>query len=60
MYFTNLQEYVFLEESLADGMTKSTLVIRKSQTQHFGSYNCTVSNAYGSDSFEINVIPDSK
>ncbi|CAH0718484.1 unnamed protein product, partial [Brenthis ino] len=52
------EEYVFLEESLTDGMTKSTLVIRNSQTRHFGSYNCTVSNAYGSDSVEINVIPD--
>ena len=41
-------------------MTKSTLVIRKSLPQHFGAYNCTASNAYGSDSIQINLIPDSK
>ncbi|XP_052742688.1 irregular chiasm C-roughest protein [Bicyclus anynana] len=52
------QEYVFLEESLPDGLTKSTLIIRESQLKHFGSYNCTVSNAYGTDSVEINVVPD--
>nr|XP_026483917.1 irregular chiasm C-roughest protein-like isoform X1 [Vanessa tameamea] len=51
-------EYVFLEESLPDGLTKSTLVIRKSEAKHFGPYNCTALNAYGSDSAEINLIPD--
>ncbi|XP_069363228.1 irregular chiasm C-roughest protein-like isoform X2 [Maniola hyperantus] len=51
-------DYVFLEESLPDGLTKSTLIIRESQMKHFGPYNCTVSNAYGTDSMEINVIPD--
>lgn len=55
-----VQDYVFLEESLADGLTKSTLVIRKSEAKHFGPYNCTASNAYGSDSAEIILIPDSE
>lgn len=52
------QEYAFLEESLADGMTKSTLVIRASEGKHFGYYNCTVLNSYGVDSIEINLVPD--
>ncbi|CAG4974956.1 unnamed protein product [Colias eurytheme] len=52
------QEYVFLEETLADRLTKSTLIIRDSQARHFGSYNCTVSNAYGVDSMQINLLPD--
>nr|XP_032524306.1 irregular chiasm C-roughest protein-like [Danaus plexippus plexippus] len=51
-------EYAFLEESLPDGLTKSSLVIRESETKHFGSYNCSVSNAYGLDSLEIHLIPD--
>ncbi|XP_038217258.1 irregular chiasm C-roughest protein-like isoform X2 [Zerene cesonia] len=52
------QEYVFLEETLADRLTKSTLIIRDSQARHFGSYNCTVSNAYGVDSMQINLLAD--
>ncbi|XP_041985814.1 irregular chiasm C-roughest protein-like [Aricia agestis] len=51
-------EFAFLEESLDGGLTKSTLVIRKSSASHFGVYNCTVSNAYGSDSIDINLVPD--
>ncbi|CAH2061857.1 unnamed protein product, partial [Iphiclides podalirius] len=51
-------EYAFLEESLSDRMTKSTLIIRDSQAKHFGTYNCSVSNSYGTDSAEINLIPD--
>lgn len=54
------QEYAFLEESLAERLTKSTLVIRKSETRHFGVYNCTVINLYGLDSVEIRLAPDSK
>lgn len=52
------QEYAFLEETLTDRMTKSTLVIRASEAKHFGHYNCTVVNFYGMDSIEINLIPD--
>lgn len=55
-----LQEYAFLEETLADRMTKSTLIIRKSESRHFGSYNCTVTNLYGMDSIEIKLVADSK
>ncbi|CAH2987446.1 unnamed protein product [Chilo suppressalis] len=54
----NNQEYAFLEESLADHMTKSTLVIRKSESKHFGSYNCTVINTYGMESREIMLVAD--
>ncbi|KAL0810397.1 hypothetical protein ABMA28_010542 [Loxostege sticticalis] len=52
------QEYAFLEETLADRMTKSTLIIRKSESRHFGSYNCTVTNLYGMDSIEIKLVAD--
>ncbi|XP_052747765.1 irregular chiasm C-roughest protein-like [Galleria mellonella] len=52
------QEYAFLEETLADSLTKSTLIIRKSEAKHFGKYNCTVTNEYGMDSIEINLVPD--
>ncbi|CAK1549214.1 unnamed protein product [Leptosia nina] len=52
------QEYVFLEEALADRMTKSTLIVRDSQAKHFGNYNCTVINSYGSDSMLIHLVAD--
>ncbi|CAG9789958.1 unnamed protein product [Diatraea saccharalis] len=52
------QEYVFLEKTLADHMTKSTLVIRKSEARHFGSYNCTVINSYGMETIEIILVAD--
>ncbi|KAF9799001.1 hypothetical protein SFRURICE_011640, partial [Spodoptera frugiperda] len=51
------QEYAFLEESLTDRLTKSTLIIRRSELKHFGPYNCTVVNIYGMDSIEINLVP---
>ncbi|CAG5025008.1 unnamed protein product, partial [Parnassius apollo] len=51
-------EYTFLEETLTDRMTKSTLIIHESQSKHFGTYNCSVSNSYGTDSIEIQLIPD--
>lgn len=44
-----------LEEQLPEGV-KSTLVIRESQAKHFGRYNCTVVNDYGSDFLEIDLI----
>ncbi|XP_073965975.1 irregular chiasm C-roughest protein-like [Choristoneura fumiferana] len=52
------QEYAFLEETLTDGKTKSTLIIRESEARHFGTYNCSVSNLYGSDNIEIKLVPD--
>ncbi|XP_045540671.1 irregular chiasm C-roughest protein [Papilio machaon] len=51
-------EYAFLEETLTDRTSKSTLIIRESQSKHFGIYNCSVSNSYGTDTVEINLIPD--
>lgn len=54
------QEYAFLEESLTDRMTKSTLIVRKSESKHFGPYNCTVVNVFGMDSIEINLVPASE
>lgn len=48
-----------LEDSLPGGV-RSTLVIREAHDRHFGSYNCTVANAYGSGAAEILVKKQSK
>ncbi|PNF22115.1 Irregular chiasm C-roughest protein [Cryptotermes secundus] len=50
------KDYTILEDPLPEGI-KSTLVIRESQQQHFGAYNCSVTNPYGSDVVEINLKP---
>ncbi|RZF42205.1 hypothetical protein LSTR_LSTR004354 [Laodelphax striatellus] len=44
----NHHEYSILEDPLSEGV-KSTLIIRESRQEHFGAYNCTVYNQYGSD-----------
>ncbi|CAG9816167.1 unnamed protein product [Phaedon cochleariae] len=53
------QDYSILEDSLPEGI-KSTLIIRESQERHFGMYNCSVSNPYGSDVVEISLMPQSE
>lgn len=53
------QDYSILEDPLPEGI-KSTLIIRESQERHFGVYNCSVSNPYGNDVVEINLMPQSK
>lgn len=53
------QDYSILEDPLPEGI-KSTLIIRESQEKHFGMYNCSVTNPYGSDVVEINLMPQSK
>ncbi|XP_050312144.1 irregular chiasm C-roughest protein-like [Anthonomus grandis grandis] len=50
------QDYSILEDPLPEGI-KSTLIIRESEEKHFGMYNCSVSNPYGSDVVEINLMP---
>jgi hypothetical protein len=50
------KDYTILEDPLPEGI-KSTLVIRESRQQHFGPYNCSVTNPYGSDVVEINLKP---
>lgn len=52
---SNDNNFSILEEPLPEGV-KSTLVIRESQSKHFGRYNCTVVNDYGSDYLEIDLI----
>ncbi|XP_057658367.1 irregular chiasm C-roughest protein-like [Diorhabda carinulata] len=52
----NDQDYSILEDPLPEGI-KSTLIIRESQEKHFGMYNCSVSNPYGSDVVEISLMP---
>ncbi|XP_030767335.1 irregular chiasm C-roughest protein-like [Sitophilus oryzae] len=50
------QDYSILEDPLPEGI-KSTLIIRESQERHFGMYNCSVTNPYGSDVVEISLMP---
>ena len=48
-----------LEDLLPDGV-RSTLIIREAQDKYFGSYNCSVANAYGMDAAEIHLKKQSK
>lgn len=51
----NNPDYSIIEELLPEGI-KSILIIRESQTKHFGSYNCTVVNEHGNDIMEIELL----
>lgn len=53
---SNDQDFSILEDPLPEGI-KSTLIIRESQSRHFGRYNCTVVNDYGNDVLEIDLLP---
>lgn len=53
-YITFYYLFKVLEDPLSEGI-KSTLIIRESRQEHFGVYNCTVSNQYGSDVVEITL-----
>lgn len=50
-------DYATLEESLQDGIIKSSLVIRASQSKHYGQYNCSVTNEYGNANAAIMLKP---
>lgn len=50
-------DYATLEESLPDGVVKSSLVIRASQSKHYGQYNCSVTNEYGNANAAIMLKP---
>ncbi|XP_026846211.1 irregular chiasm C-roughest protein isoform X1 [Drosophila persimilis] len=47
--------YIFEEQHLPEGV-RAALIIRESRATHFGKYNCTVMNSYGSDSLLITVV----
>lgn len=47
-------DYSVLEEHLTEGI-KSIMIIRDSKAEHFGTYNCTIINSYGSDSLDITL-----
>ncbi|XP_030079936.1 irregular chiasm C-roughest protein [Drosophila hydei] len=49
-------DYSILVDAMPGGV-KSTLIIRDSQTHHYGKYNCTVVNDYGNDVAEIQLQP---
>ncbi|XP_013145492.1 PREDICTED: irregular chiasm C-roughest protein-like isoform X2 [Papilio polytes] len=50
-------DYATLEETLPDGVVKSSLVIRASQSKHYGLYNCSVTNEYGNANAAIALKP---
>ncbi|CAH0403755.1 unnamed protein product [Chilo suppressalis] len=52
------QDYAFLEDLQPGGVVNSTLIIRESQSKHFGTYKCNVSNDFGSDTLEITLKPN--
>lgn len=51
--------YIFEEYHLPEGV-RAALIIKESRSNHFGKYNCTVINSYGSDSLLITLIPERK
>ena len=55
----NDPDYSILEDPLPEGI-KSTLIIRESQSKHFGYYNCTVVNEHGNDILEIELLKRGK
>ncbi|XP_032524500.2 irregular chiasm C-roughest protein-like [Danaus plexippus] len=52
------QDYAFFEDLQDGGIVNSTLIIRDSQSKHFGVYKCNVSNDYGSDTLQIVLRPN--
>ncbi|XP_053950749.1 irregular chiasm C-roughest protein [Anastrepha ludens] len=49
--------YIFEEHHLPEGV-RAALIIKESRSSHYGRYNCTVMNSYGSDSLLINLKPE--
>ncbi|XP_041985822.1 irregular chiasm C-roughest protein-like isoform X2 [Aricia agestis] len=50
-------DYATLEEKLGDGIVRSSLVIRSSESKHYGIYNCSVTNEYGNANVAITLKP---
>ncbi|CAB3246997.1 unnamed protein product [Arctia plantaginis] len=50
-------DYATLEERLPNGIIKSSLVIRSSQSKHYGQYNCSVTNEFGNANVAIMLKP---
>ncbi|CAH2098740.1 unnamed protein product [Euphydryas editha] len=50
-------DYATLEETLPNGIVKSSLVIRASRSKHYGVYNCSVTNEYGNANAAITLKP---
>lgn len=55
----NNQDYSIIDEAMPEGI-KSILMIKESQSKHFGSYNCTVVNEHGNDILEIELLRQGK
>ncbi|KAK7580395.1 hypothetical protein V9T40_001024 [Parthenolecanium corni] len=52
----NHLDYSVIDDPLPEGI-KSTLLIRESKQEHFGTYNCSVTNQYGTDVAAITLKP---
>ncbi|XP_065202863.1 irregular chiasm C-roughest protein-like isoform X2 [Planococcus citri] len=50
----NHQDYAVLEDPLPEGV-KSTLIIKEARLEHYGTYNCSVTNQYGTDVADITL-----
>ncbi|XP_063370521.1 irregular chiasm C-roughest protein-like isoform X2 [Cydia amplana] len=50
-------EYAPFEQDLGDGIVKASLVIRASQSKHYGLYNCSVTNDIGNANAGITLKP---
>ena len=52
-------KYSVVERNTVDGI-ESTLILKKAESEDFGSYVCTVTNEFGSDSSAIHLRKQSK
>ncbi|XP_063630500.1 irregular chiasm C-roughest protein-like isoform X2 [Cydia splendana] len=50
-------DYAPFEQDLGDGIVKASLVIRASQSKHYGLYNCSVTNDIGNANAGITLKP---
>lgn len=59
LYFVDDSDYSVLEDPTPFGV-RSILVIRSSQEKDFGTYNCSVTNPYGTHIMEIYLFKQSE
>ncbi|XP_047999973.1 irregular chiasm C-roughest protein-like isoform X3 [Leguminivora glycinivorella] len=50
-------DYAPFEKDLGDGIVKASLVIKSSQSRHYGLYNCSVTNDIGNANAGITLKP---
>ncbi|XP_048485778.1 irregular chiasm C-roughest protein-like isoform X2 [Plutella xylostella] len=55
--FIQNPDYTSVDTILEGGLTRAALVIRSSGAQHYGVYNCSVTNEYGNANAAITLKP---